>query len=116
MASLATGFVLGVARLLLELGKSQQSGFLFWYADINFLHFAILLFVICTVVLVVVSLLTPPQDDEKLAGLTFATAALSARREGEPAVASDPAWRRKDFWLSILLVICVAMVWLYFRG
>lgn len=116
MASLATGFVLGVARLLLELGKSQQSGFLYWYADINFLHFAILLFVICTVVLVVVSLLTPAQDDEKLAGLTFATVALSARGAGEEAVESDPAWRRKDFWLSILLVICVAMVWLYFRG
>ena len=118
MASLATGFVLGMGRLILELSKGSQSGFLFWYADINFLHFAILLFVVCTAVLVVVSLATPAESDEQLAGLTFATA--DAKHAGENGddrrLVSDSAWRRRDLWLSAVLVICVGLVWRYFRG
>jgi SSS family solute:Na+ symporter len=112
IASLLTGLVLGASRLVLELGKGSLEGGLLWYASINFLHFAILLFAVCTAVLVLVSLLTPAQSDAKLAGLTFATAAAG---KGEVAE-SDPAWRRRDLWLSVLLVICVLLVWLYFRG
>jgi SSS family solute:Na+ symporter len=48
VASLVTGFVLGMGRLVLELTKSSHHGYLRWYADINFLHFAILLFAVCT--------------------------------------------------------------------
>ncbi|MDX1583065.1 MAG: sodium:solute symporter [Thermoanaerobaculia bacterium] len=115
IASLATGFVLGAARLVLELTKGSTDGLLYWYADINFLHFAILLFAICTVVLVAVSLLTPAQSDEQLAGLTFATASAGAEKL-DVGLESDPAWKRRDLWLSILLAICVGIVWLYFRG
>ncbi len=114
IASLLTGLVLGASRLVLELTKGSLEGALLWYASINFLHFAILLFAICTAVLVLVSLLTPAQGDAKLAGLTFATAA--AGREQDAVAASDPVWRRRDFWLSVLLVVCVLLVWLYFRG
>jgi len=113
-ASLAAGFVLGALRLVLELKKDGLSGFWFWYADINFLHFAIFLFAICTVVLVVVSLLTPTQSNEKLAGLTFATAAAGGGGDPDPKLVSDPIWQRRDIWLSVLLVICVMMVWLVF--
>jgi SSS family solute:Na+ symporter len=115
IASLATGFVLGAARLILELTKGSTEGLLYWYADINFLHFAILLFAICTVVLVVVSLLTPEQSDEKLAGLTFATADAEAGETDERLV-SNPRWRRLDVILSVLLFLGVALVWLAFRG
>lgn len=113
MASLLTGFVLGMGRLVLELTKVSAGGFVHWYATMNFLHFAIFLFVVCTVVLVAVSLMTAPQSDEKLAGLTFATSGADSQ---DPRLVSDPAWRRKDFWLSILLVLAVGAVWLYFRG
>jgi SSS family solute:Na+ symporter len=118
MASLVTGFVLGMGRLILELSKGSQSGFLYWYADINFLHFAILLFVVCTAVLVVVSLATPAESEERLAGLTFATAD-APHPEGtgdDRRLVSDSAWRRRDLWLSVVLVICVGLVWLFFRG
>ena len=110
IAALATGFVLGAARLVLELLKGSTGGVLHWYADINFLHFAILLFAICTAVLVGVSLLTPPQRDEELAGLTFATVDTGTADSG-----ADPAWRRRDLLLSGLLVLAVALVWLAFR-
>src|SRR6478736_529063 len=56
LSALWVGFVLGFARLLLELDKSHltQGGALYWYADINFLHFAALLFVLCSLILIVV--------------------------------------------------------------
>ena len=114
IASLATGFVLGAARLIMELTKDSLSGVLYWYADINFLHFAILLFVICTAVLILVSLMTPPESNEKLAGLTFATADAGGG-DSQDMLKSDPAWKRKDLWLSVILVACVMAVWLAFR-
>lgn len=116
IASLAAGFVLGMGRLVAELSfKDQLSGLLFTFADVNFLHFAIFLFVVCTVVLVVVSLLTPEPSAEHLAGLTFATAEQTT--EATPDLApSDPAWKRTDLWLSVGVVICVGLVWIYFTG
>ena len=118
IASLVTGFVLGMARLALELTKDSQQGLLRWYAEINFLHFAILLFAVCSAVLVVVSLAGRPPDEGQLAGLTFATArAPHAGAQGEARrSASDPLWRRRDVWLSIALAVCVILVWLYFSG
>jgi SSS family solute:Na+ symporter len=115
IASLATGFVLGAARLVLELVKGSTSGVLHWYADINFLHFAVFLFAICTGVLIAVSLLTQPQAEEKLAGLTFATAGSGAT-EADGGPGASPEWRRRDLLLSILLVVAVALVWVTFRG
>ncbi|MFH1143647.1 MAG: sodium:solute symporter [Candidatus Eisenbacteria bacterium] len=109
MASLLSGFVLGMARLGLELGKGAlPEGILLAYAEMNFLHFAILLFVICSVVLAGVSLLTPPQSRSQVEGLTFQTLTAEAR----PAA---PLARRPSFWLSLLLALCVGAVWIYFR-
>jgi SSS family solute:Na+ symporter len=108
MAALLSGFVLGMGRLVAELNKASLDGLLFTFADINFLHFAVLLFVVCTAILVVVSLLTPPPPEKQLAGLTFATVAKT-REEEHP-----PRWRRADRVLSLLLVACVVGLWLYF--
>ncbi len=107
MASLITGFVLGMGRLIAELTKQNLSGVLRTYADINFLHFAILLFVICSVVLVVASLLTPAPAPEKVSGLTFAKAPPGAITRATPG-------RRADLALSLLLVAAVAALWIYF--
>ena len=108
IAALITGFVLGMGRLVAEINKSSLDGMLFAYADVNFLHFAIILFVICSIVLIVVSLLTPAPPTEKVRELTFATAA---------PFTSDPAsrsWRRTDLMLSLGVVVCVAIVWITF--
>src|SRR5213596_1213051 len=75
MASLITGLVLGVLRLILELvnkasigaghGGLESGTIWHWIATINFLHYAVLLFVISTAVLFIVSLMTPPPPPEK---------------------------------------------------
>ncbi|HEX6106601.1 MAG TPA: sodium:solute symporter [Gemmatimonadales bacterium] len=124
MASLLLGFVLGMGRLVAEINKAALSGWALEFAQINFLHFAVLLFVLSVAVLAVVSLLTAPPPYEKVAGLTFALADAAPSQAAEehppaqpPAAVgvSDPGWRRTDLVLSVLLVLCVGAIWLYFR-
>ncbi|HSW54513.1 MAG TPA: sodium:solute symporter [Ignavibacteriaceae bacterium] len=107
IAALITGFVLGILRLTLELMKDSLSGILYQYADINFLHFAFLLFLICTLVLAVVSYLTSEPASQKVEGLTIHT--ITNEGGGE-----DEGWKKRDFILSVLLIICVGVVWIYF--
>ena len=108
IASLVTGFVLGMGRLIAEINKEDLSGILYDYADINFLHFAILLFLICTGVLITVSFASAPPETEVTDGLTYKKAFQSQ--------GSKPSWRATDKKLSYLLVTGVALIWLYFTG
>ena len=105
---LLTGFVLGTARLVAELNRESLGGWLRAYAEINFLHFAVLLFVVCSAVLVGVSLVTPAPPAHKVDGLTFGGVAA-------PAVdVENPRWRRTDLILTGVLVLCVLLTWIYF--
>ncbi|RMD97875.1 MAG: hypothetical protein D6814_08680 [Calditrichaeota bacterium] len=120
MASLLLGFVLGMARLFLEINKSAIHPFFqkhpglnflrsatFSYADINFLHFAVFLFIICSAVLILVSLTAPGPSDKKLENLTYWTTSKSK---------ANSLWQRQDVWLSILLAGVVGLVWIVFKG
>jgi SSS family solute:Na+ symporter len=112
ISSLVAGFVLGMGRLAAELCKDSLTGWLYWYADINFLHFAVLLFIVCSLILIIVSLVTPEPDAKKLAGLTFSTAdGLSGSQKG-----ADNTWLRKDAWLSVVLLTCLGLIWIYFSN
>jgi SSS family solute:Na+ symporter len=109
IAALLTGFVLGILRLILELMKDSLSGFFYEYANVNFLHFAFLLFLVCTLVLVVVSYITLQPSSQKVDGLTIHT----IEKEG---IGREGGWRRRDFILSILLILLVGIIWVYFSG
>ncbi len=108
MAALIAGFILGVGRLIAELNRDGLTGWMHTYATINFLHFAVLLFVICTAILILVSLATAPPPPEKVEGITFDTTQRST--EGP----RGRGWRRSDVVLSVLLALCVGAIWLYF--
>src|SRR4029077_7429598 len=76
ISSLLGGFVLGAVRFIFEvLDKTRHydSGAIRWLVDMNFLHYAIFMFVVCTAVLVAVSYVYPAPERKGLAGLTFAT-------------------------------------------
>jgi SSS family solute:Na+ symporter len=120
MVALVGGFVLGLGRLVLELNKDHlPGGPLAAYAEMNFLHFAALLFAVCSALLIAVSLVTPPPDRRKLAGLTYATAGNAAPSGGTPEATQvrSPIRRRPtvQLLLSVLLVFCVGMIWFFFR-
>ncbi len=77
IASLLTGAVMGGTRFVLEVARQNPlvagTPWLNGIVEIHFLHFAVLIFLVSTAVLVIVSLATERERDEKLRGLTFAT-------------------------------------------
>ena len=73
----------------------------------NFLHFAAVLFVVCVVLLVAGSFTGPAPSMSKVEGLTYGSAGT---------VASVSPRRGLLMGLSFVLVLCVAAVWLAFRG
>ncbi len=107
--ALWVGFFLGLGRLVLEyqknIGNIPEGSFIYWYADINFLHFAILLFVICALVLVGMSLLAPQDPPEKLQDVTY-------EKPKDRTTGFSP--RNKDFWLTLLLIASILTLWLVF--
>jgi SSS family solute:Na+ symporter len=111
LAALWSGFVFGFSRLLLELGKSKLTPGTFWYwlASINFLHFAALLFLLCSLILIVVSIMTPPPPADRVADLTVQTVAPS------DAVVVAPKERQREIVLSVLLVLIIGVLWIVFR-
>jgi SSS family solute:Na+ symporter len=123
LSSLLTGFVLGSARFILEIlvktGRVADAGLAGWLVGINFLHYAVLMFAVCALVLVAVSLLGEAPDRRRLAGLTFAT--VDDKLEGVTLVAAPkPAAEtarelRINVAFSFLLVATVVGLWIHFR-
>jgi len=105
-------------RLILELTNKASGGGLepgtlwHWIATINFLHYAVLLFVICTAVLFFVSLATPPPPREKTEGLTYVRAPAGAPAVAPVAETKDE--RKFEIGLSVLLAIILGVLWIVF--
>jgi SSS family solute:Na+ symporter len=86
--------------------------------DLNFLHYAIFMFVVCTLVLIGVSMMFPAPDRKKLAGLTFATVdeKIETVVVGTPALARETPFERKmNIAFSLLLIATVIVLWIHFR-
>ena len=121
ISSLLVGFVLGAVRFVLEvLDKTAhyRPAAIRGLIDMNFLHYSIVMFIICALVLIGVSMLFPAPRREKIAGLTFATVdqkldtvevktahlALETRTE-----------HRVNLAFTYLLLATVLGLWIYFR-
>jgi SSS family solute:Na+ symporter len=121
LSSLLTGFVLGAARFIFEvLDKSShyESSAVRWLVDMNFLHYAIFMFVVCTAVLIGVSLMYPAPDRKKLAGLTFATVddKIDSTDVSAPHLAKETrAEHSINVALTFALLATVIGLWIYFR-
>src|SRR6266404_4743468 len=125
ITSLLTGFVMGATRFILELADRGSSGHFEsavarWIIDMNFLHYAIFMFVVCAVVLIGVSLMTPAPDRKRLAGLTFATVddKMETVAVGIPQrkpAHETPAEYAINVVFSLLLLATVIGLWVYFR-
>jgi len=112
MATLFAGLAVALVRLVLEISRPMLDPNSLWYAfgDLNFLTFAVWFFLFCVAVCVVVSLLTPPQPEEQVHGLTYATLSDEHRAELK---ASYNLW---DVLASALVVAIVVWVMVTFTG
>jgi len=112
IASLAVGFVIGMSRFILEIINPASGTLLHDFISINFLHFAFILFVICTIVLVGVSYFTPAPGTDKTSGLTYERSA----KIREPSLGSIMTMVKvvEDRLYSILLILAVILVWIFF--
>jgi SSS family solute:Na+ symporter len=109
IVSLWLGFVIGVSRLVLEFLSNEgtiqvtEGSFLVLFLGINFLHFALFLFIFCAVVLMVVSRLGTPQPEATLALVTF-------QKRSKP---TGLTWST-DVVLTIILIGFVLALWCLF--
>jgi SSS family solute:Na+ symporter len=112
MATLIAGLVVAVVRLVLEISRPllDPDGIPYAFGDLNFLTFAVWFFLFCVAVCVLVSLLTPPQPEEQVHGLTYAT--LSDKHRAELR-ASYNAW---DILASAFVVAIVVWAMVTFTG
>ncbi len=108
MTALVGGFVIGMTRLVAELNKDSLSGAGVWFAEVNFLHFAILLFAVCVGLLVIVSVLTPAPEAESIRGLTYGTTVAEDR------AASRASWGRAEVIHSVIIVGLILLILLTF--
>lgn len=108
LTALISGLIFGMGRLVAELNKDSLGGFLYTYASMNFLHFAIFLFLGCIALMVIVSLLTPEPSYEKIQGLTYGTTVAADRAK------SRATWNYKDVIHSVIILAIIALTLIYF--
>ncbi len=107
-AALFGGFIIGILRLIAELGKSHLSGWLYTFADVNFLYFCVYLFLFSIGLMVVVSMFSKAPAEEAIQGLTYATTV----REDQQA--SWASWNTRDLVLSFVVLAIIVIVMIYF--
>ena len=100
MAALYTGAVLGVSRLV-----SEVYGFENILTQPLFLHFALYLFLICSMVMLLVSYMTPEPDYEKIKDVIYTKNTSNG----------DSSDLKTDKILTGLLIVCVLLIWYTFR-
>jgi len=118
MAGMVGGSIIGMARLIAEVSRKYMEGsslyqegtFLYWFANVNFLYFCLILFSVSVGLIVMVSLLTPKPPEEKLNGLTYATTAAVDKEK------SRASWNKWDVINTIIVLGLILAAYLYFRG
>ena len=108
MATLIGGLIIGALRLILELNKGSLSGFLYEFADMNFLTFAVYMFLFCVALTVIVSLLTEKPSEKQLEGLTFGTLTP------EQKASNRNSYNIWDIVASVFIVAIVIGIMIYF--
>ena len=117
IVTLISGLILLVLRLGSEiyfqediLSGASISGVAFAFATINFAHMAIFMFIFSVIICVAVSLMTTVPDYTKIEGLSFGTMTSEMKEEYQNS------FNRTDLTLSLILIVMVISILLYFTG
>ena len=112
LSALWVGFILGMSRLVLEY-LTQESGLVLnpdgminTLVTMNFLHYAIFLFVVSVSVMVVVSLVNAKSAPPVEEALVYQYTKTEANQTKSPAI---------ERYLSIIIIAVVLFLWWYFR-
>ncbi|TMU55284.1 sodium:solute symporter [Flagellimonas algicola] len=109
IVALWSGFFLGILRLVTEFMAKEgilivgEGTILAFFLDINFLHFALFLFVFCALVLALVSKTGLPKTEEALRLVTFQKKDQLPSKE-----------RSRDMVLTLVLIVLVLILWAVF--
>ena len=109
-ATLFAGFFIAALRLGLEVtkGSLDPSGFLFQYADMNFLKFSSFFFLASVAIAILVSIATPRIPLAQLDGLTLQTTSAEQR------AANRQSFSLIDIVASAFVILIVLFVMVYF--
>ncbi|HDP67381.1 MAG TPA: Na+/glucose cotransporter [Candidatus Marinimicrobia bacterium] len=117
MATLITGFAMGLFRLAVDTPAALFSAFeytegsFFWVINnIFFQYYSLLITIVCIVVMIAVSLSSNEPDYAKISGLTYGTITDDHRRE------SRSSWSIGDVIASVALVILIVLIYMSFTG
>ena len=117
LAALITGFVMGLFRLAIDTPVKlvenfiYEEGSFFWIANnIFFQYYSMVIFVVCVVVMIVVSYMTEAPSYEKISGLTYSTMTAEDHKE------SRSSWNAKDVVASLIVLGLIVAAYLYFSG
>ncbi len=110
ISTLVGGFLVGMLRLLMEVFKSDLTpgSLLYKFADVNFLYFAVYLFIFSVILLVGVSYATAIPDYSKISGLTYGTTVLADKEK------SRRSWTTMDLVLTLIVLVIIAAIMIYF--
>ena len=109
IVALWSGFLIGLLRLVTEFMSNEgvlvvdKGTLLFYFLEINFLHFALFLFLFCAVILAVVSRFGESKSEVELALVTF------QKNNRDYSV----KWS-KDATITVLLIVFVLALWALF--
>jgi len=117
LAALVVGFAMGLVRLVIDTPVKLMSDFSYtegtflWIMNnVFFQYYSLLIFVVCVVVMIAVSYLTKAPSYEKIKGLTYGTVTKEDRQK------SRASWSSIEVILSVLLMVIIVAIYLYFRG
>ena len=111
IVTLFSGLFLLILRLGSEIATNEgliEAGFLYEFASINFSYMAIWMFVFSVFLCVTISLLTSEPDYKRIRGLSYGTLSKDDR------IRSDKSYSTVDIVLSVMLVLIVICILLFF--
>lgn len=107
---------MGLFRLIIDTpvklgGDAYPEGSFLWIVNnIFFQYYSLLITIVCILVFIIVSYATKAPEYARIQGLTFST--LSAQDRAE----NRASWNWKDVFLSVLLVVLIIIIYMYFTG
>jgi len=117
LAALIVGFLLGLVRLaidtpvkLLKDFKYAEGSLLWIVNNVFFQYYSLVIFIVCVVVMILVSYATAPPSYERINGLTYGTTTSEDRNK------SRSSWTKADVGFSIALFVFIVAAYIYFTG